>query len=190
MHSTCCHIYHVLVVLHTFAIRFLHQQQNLFLHACPKEYAEANGFKGVAAVTSSKHWLIDAGILEHHGYRRIASAPPSFDLMVLKFDPAVGDPRFCGDWERKLSAKSDGLVVYRSGQCPYLDDAVLHAKAYADEVGIAFEQVELRSAEDVRRLSPTPYGVFALVLNGKLLSYNYELKKDIAALAAKLAEAG
>jgi hypothetical protein len=32
------------------------------------------------------------------------------------------------------------------------------------------------------RLSPSPYGVFGLVLNGKLLSAHYLLEKDLIAL--------
>lgn len=78
-------------------------------------------------------------------------------------------------------------MVYRSGQCPYLDDAVNHAKEYAADAGLRFEEVALRTAEDVRRLSPTPYGVFALVLDGRLLAYHYLLQKQIAAAAERLA---
>ena len=87
----------------------------------------------MAAVTSNGHWLIEASILEYHGFQRVASAPPCFDLMVLKFDLTTPDSRFCGNWEQKLQAKGDGLLLYRSGQCPYLDDTVMNARAFADE---------------------------------------------------------
>lgn len=146
--------------------------------------ARSQGFKGVAAVTSRQHWLIEAGVLERRGYTRAATAPPSFDLMLRKFDDDAGTPRFCGGWDKKLRAKSEGLVVYRSGQCPYLDDATLHARSFAEEQGLPYEDVVLESAQDVRRLSPTPYGVFALVLNGMLLSYHYLLKKEISKAAS------
>ena len=148
--------------------------------------ARAQGFKGVAAVTSAGNWLIDAAILTRRGYERVASAPPGFDLLLRRFDEGVPAPRFCGGWDRKLAAHGKGLVVFRGGQCPYLDDAARHAEAYAEEAGLAFQEVPLRSAKDVRRLSPTPYGVFALALDGRLLSYHYLLKKDIAKAAARL----
>jgi hypothetical protein len=32
------------------------------------------------------------------------------------------------------------------------------------------------------RLSPSPYGVFGLVLDGRLLSYYYQLEKDLVPL--------
>ena len=51
----------------------------------------------------------------------------------------------------------------------------------ADDAGIGFEQVVMRSADDIRRLSPVPYGVFVMALNGTLVSYHYLLKKEIAA---------
>lgn len=80
-------------------------------------------------------------------------------------------------------AHGDGLVVFRSGQCPYLDDAVGHARAFADARGLGFKQVWLTSAEEVRALAPTAYGVFAIVLDGRLLSYHYLLPKELSAAA-------
>ena len=138
------------------------------------------GFKGVAAVTSSGNWLIDAGILARRGYQSVASEPP-FDLMLRRFDKAAKAPCFCGGWDEKLRAQGNGLVVFRSAQCPYLDDAVGHARAYANESGLSFREVWIETAEDVRKLSPTPYSVFALALDGRLVSHHYLLKKQIAA---------
>jgi GNAT superfamily N-acetyltransferase len=149
------------------------------------EYAKANGYKGLTAVTSRGNWLVDAGILSHHGFAKIASAPPSFDLMVLKFDPSAPDPRFCGGWEEKLAAMGPGLVVQRTGQCPYLDDAAAHARGYAEDVGLPFSDIVFSSAEELRQRSPTPYGVFALALDGRLIAYHYLLKKQIAAWVEK-----
>lgn len=153
-----------------------------------QNHARRTGFNGVAAVTSSGNWLIDSDVLEYHGYEKVASAPPSFDLLVLKFDGQASDPRFCDGWQDKINAKPDGLVVYRSGQCPYLDDTVNAARECAADAGIAFEEIVLNSAEDVRRLSPTPYGVFAMVLNGELLSYHYLGARQLAAALEKHAE--
>jgi hypothetical protein len=41
--------------------------------------------------------------------------------------------------------------------------------------------VDLESAAQVRRLSPSPYGVFGIVLEGQLISYHYLLEKDLVA---------
>lgn len=142
--------------------------------------AEAGGFKGVAAVTSAGNWLIDAGILGHHGFASVAKAPPGFDIMVRKLDAAAPDPAFCGGWEKKLPGNGAGFTVFRSDQCPYLDNAVKNVADYAEGEGIAFRAVELKTAKEVRHLSPTPYGVFAIVKDGALLSYHYLSPKELA----------
>jgi len=143
-------------------------------------YAEANGFAGVAAVVSRGNWLIGSRVLEPYGFASVATAPPGFDLVVRRFRPDTPDPQFCGRWEAKARAHGDGLVVFRTDQCPYLDDAVNNAAAYADAHGLRFTEVELTSADDVRRLAPTPYGVFAIVRDGELASYHYLTAKDLA----------
>ena len=150
--------------------------------------AKAGGFKGVAAVTSAGNWLIDAGILARHGFASVAQAPPGFDIMVHKLDAAAGDPAFCGGWKKKLPADGRGFTVFRSDQCPYLDNAVKIVADYAHEEGIAFRTVELKTAKDVRRLSPTPYGVFAIVKDGALLSYHYLSPKELAKRCAAQAK--
>lgn len=145
--------------------------------------AQAGGFKGLAAVTSANNWLIDAGILERHGFQSVAKAPPAFDIMLRRFGPAAAAPGFCGGWEQKLAdlpGGGAGFTVFRSDQCPYLDNAVLNVARFAEERGIAFREVELTSAEEVRALSPTPYGVFAIVKDGVLLSYHYLSPKELA----------
>ena len=152
--------------------------------------ARAKGFRGVAAVTSGHHWLIEPGVLAHRGYEPVDTAPPSFELRVKRFDGAVPEaPRFCGGWEAKAQAQGDGLVVFRSGQCPYLDDAAGHARAFAADRGLAFKEVWLTTAEDVRTLAPTAYGVFAIALDGRLLSYHYLLPKELSAAIARQAAA-
>ena len=49
-------------------------------------------------------------------------------------------------------------------------------------MGKGLRIVQLESRDDVLRLSPSPYGVFGLVLNGNLLSYHYQLEKDLQPL--------
>ncbi len=148
------------------------------------DYAQQHGFKGVAAVVSGGNWLIGSMLLEQYGFESVAQAPPAFDLLVKKFDPDTPNPKFCGDWEKKAQAHGDGLVIFRTDQCPYLDDAVKHAAAFAEAHKTPFTEVELSSAADVRKLSPTPYGVFAIVKDGTLWSYHYLLPKDFQKLAA------
>jgi hypothetical protein len=42
-----------------------------------------------------------------------------------------------------------------------------------------FKEIELKSSEQARKESPSPYGGFSIIYNRKLLSYHYLLPKDI-----------
>ncbi|MFC1639437.1 hypothetical protein ACFL3B_01580 [Gemmatimonadota bacterium] len=143
--------------------------------------AKVAKMEGVAMLTSEKNWLLKKRFLEKHGFEKAAGSPPSFSLMVKRF--GKGKPPSLLDNSSTVRRKfSKGLTVFRSDQCPYIEDATKTALDAAERAGIESRVVELRSADDVRRLSPTPFGVFGIVLNGRLLSYHYMLEKDLVPL--------
>jgi GNAT superfamily N-acetyltransferase len=143
---------------------------------CIKD-AKKSGMRGVAMITTEGNWLAGKKLLVRHGFEPVAKAPPSFELMVKKFKKAPS-PSFINDWDKKASRYKKGLVILCTAQCPYLLDATNILLDAAGELGIKSGVIELRSAQEVRDKSPSPYGVFGVVYNGKLLSYHYLLKKD------------
>ncbi|MFT6659395.1 GNAT family N-acetyltransferase [Maritalea sp.] len=145
------------------------------------DQAKQEGYAGVAALTSSGNWLINNKILKAGGFESVEQVKP-FDLMVKRFDESVAIPNIVGDFENKAKLVPSGMAVYRTDQCPYIDDAVINCKAFADERGWEFTQIEMDSAADLRKLCPTPYGTFAITLDGKFLSYTYMLRKDFVKL--------
>lgn len=134
-------------------------------------WAREHGYRGVAALTGSGNWLISPGLLEHHGYRCVDRAENGFELTVKVFTGG-SMPRLSGGWHAKAEACGPGLTVLRSGQCPHLEDAAAQAREAADELGIPFTDRLISTARELRELSPTPYGTYALVHDGKLLSYH------------------
>jgi len=148
----------------------------LLLNECVKD-AKKTGMKGVAVVTSEGNWLVGKEFFSRHGFESVDQYPP-FELMVKKFDEGLS-PSFSGDFEERLRECGEGLVVIRSDQCPYINAAVKAALDAAGELGIRTKVVELKSSEDVRRLSPSPYGVFTMVYDGKLVSYHGLAKKEL-----------
>ena len=144
---------------------------SLLLEECINN-AKKSGMNGVAMVTTEGTWLLQRGFLEKYGFTSIAKAPPAFDLMVLPFNDSP-KPTFAGDWDAKVKACGDGLTLFRSDQCPYIENQVKYFRQVAAEAGIPSRLVELHSAKEVRQLSPSPYGVFNAVLNGRLLSYHF-----------------
>ncbi|MBN1425683.1 GNAT family N-acetyltransferase [Candidatus Fermentibacteria bacterium] len=150
------------------------------LEGCITEAKKSNA-RGVAMVTSEGVWLAGRRLLDQHGFECVDTAPPSFSLIVKKFGRHPS-PTFAGGWEDKARSCGPGLTVIRSDQCPYIPDATGHAVAAAGTAGMQCRVVELESREELLRLSPTPYGVFGLVLDGTLLRYHYLQEKDLLPL--------
>jgi GNAT superfamily N-acetyltransferase len=148
----------------------------MLLNECIRDAKKA-GMAGVAMVTSEGTWLAGKKLLLRQGFDAVAEAPPSFSLVVKKFKPAPL-PFFPRDWEARAKRFGKGLTVLRSDQCPYLEDATNTLMEAAAEKGIRSRVVELKTATEARSLSPSPYGVFNIVLDGRLLSYRYLLKEE------------
>ena len=145
------------------------------LDECVRDAKKA-GMAGVAMVTSEGTWLAGKKLLLKEGFKAVAEAPPSFTLMVKSFKNAPL-PSFPQDWEARARRFGTGLTVFRTDQCPYIEDATKILLEAAAEKGIMSRVVDLKTAAEVRRLSPSPYGAFNVVLDGRLLSYRY-LPKD------------
>ncbi len=154
----------------------------LLLDQCLKD-AKAQGLKGVAMVTSERVWLLEKSFLEKHGFEAVAQDLP-FTLMVKKFKKCTS-PWFTGNWEEKAQACGKGLTILRADQCPYIEDAVTIALDAAEEAGIDANIIEINDAQSLRQHSPTPFGVFAMVLDHRLLSYHYLTKKQLLAKLGK-----
>ncbi len=146
------------------------------LGRCLKD-AEKEGMKGVAVVTSEGNWLVGRKFFLRHGFESIDQCPP-FGLMVRRFNSA-SPPSFSGDFEKRLKTFGEDLIITRTDQCPYVDAGVMAALEAAKELGIPAEVVELRNSQEVRELSPSPYGVFGIVYDGKLVSYHSAGKKEL-----------
>ncbi|MRR09715.1 GNAT family N-acetyltransferase, partial [bacterium] len=84
--------------------------------------AKRAGMKGVAMVASGIGYMKWQRFLAKHGFASVDTAPPSYELMALRFGSAPW-PRFSGDWDKKARACGKGLTILKTGQCPYFDDA-------------------------------------------------------------------
>ncbi len=139
---------------------------------------------GVAMVTSRGNWLANKKVLLKNGLEPVDQAPPSFDLLVRKFDDAPL-PAFPKDWDARLSRYGSGLTIVRSDQCPYVDNAARAALEAAGERGVETQVIELKSSQEVQDSAPSAYGVFNVVYNGEVLSYHSRSKKELVGLLDK-----
>jgi GNAT superfamily N-acetyltransferase len=147
------------------------------LTGCIEEARQA-GKHGVVMVSSSRVWLAGKELFLKHGFEPVDTAPPAFDLLVKTFGDAPA-PAFPSDWDQRADSYGPGLTVIHAWQCPYMPDAVEGVLQAAREVGIAARTITLETCQQVQRESPSAYGVFGIVYNGRLLSYHYMLPKDL-----------
>jgi ribosomal protein S18 acetylase RimI-like enzyme len=138
---------------------------------------------GVVVVTSSRPWLPDKRMFLKFGYEVVDTAPPSFELQVLRFIQAP-PPSFPRDWDNRLKAYGSGMTVVYTPQCPYVAKAVAGVLKAARANGIEARRVELKSTEEVRASAPSAYGTFNMVCNGRLLSYYYLSPEHLLKLAS------
>ncbi|MBL8939070.1 MAG: hypothetical protein JNM69_31195 [Archangium sp.] len=148
--------------------------------------AKEHGRAGVAVVTREKHWVTPRSFFERRGYG-VVDESDGFVLLARALKQGQRVPRFVThDFAARLRQHATGLVVFRTAQCPYLEDATGNALALARALRVPARVVEFTSARQLRAEAPTPYGVFAIALDGKLLSTTYELPKALAKRAAQL----
>jgi hypothetical protein len=141
------------------------------LELCEQDALDS-GMNGVAVVASEGNWLIGKKLFLESGYTVVDTAPPTFTLLVKKFK-AIPDPSFCGFWEQNQNAAGDGMTIFRTDQCPYIEDLTGIFTAVAKKRGIPHRVVQLNTADEVRTKSPSAYGVFNSTLSGSLFSYCY-----------------
>lgn len=131
--------------------------------------AEKQEKYGVAVVTSEGAFMAGKDLFLKNGFKSIASAKPSYELMVkiLKKGPL---PKFMG-WEKQLN-KYQGLNIIYSNQCPWVARSIKELDEIAKKEGLKLNITELKSAKDAQN-APSIYASFNVIYNGKLLADHY-----------------
>lgn len=141
----------------------------LLVQTCIDDAKKAK-MKGVVVVARKSPWLASCELFLKNGFEIVDTAPPDYKLVVKKFNRSAPNPKFKGNWDKKLKRHGKGLTIIRSDQCP-------HVAKFADEIAEMAEKtyklksrvVELKTYQDAQN-APTPYEVFAIIYNGQLLA--------------------
>ena len=152
----------------------------LLLQECLAD-AAAQDKSGVAMVSSRGNWLAHDKLFLKNDFAAIDAAPPSF---ILLWRPLHDGPKpsFPTDWEARAAAFGPGATILYTDQCPYMPDALQGALDTFAARGIPARGLQFSTAEEVRRRSPFPYGVFGVVLDGRLFAYHYLGKPELRRL--------
>lgn len=123
---------------------------------------------GVAVIASKGSWIADKSIFLKNGFELIESKD-RFDLLVYKLKETT-NPEFI-NWEENPS-KYQGLNLIYANQCPLFIKSVDEMKQTAKTYGLDLKVTIIDSAKEAQQ-SPSGYGTYNLVYNGKLLSDHY-----------------
>ncbi len=141
---------------------------SLLVKECIKD-AKTEGKYGVAAITSEGPFMAGKDLFLKNGFRSVAQAKPSFELMVktLKKGPL---PKF-RDSEKQLG-KYKGLNIIYSNQCPWVARFINEIDEIVKKKKLKLKIIELKNAKEAQN-APSIYATFNLVYNGKLLVDHY-----------------
>jgi L-amino acid N-acyltransferase YncA len=149
---------------------------SLLLESCLED-ARKSQCRGVAVVTSSDSLMAESDLFLKAGFVSVdriigsseASAAP-YELLVKKLQKTAPDPRFIVERERPLKKHRKGLTILAADQCPYVSKSVERIAEASRTLGLEPKVVRVASAKASREL-PTPYGVFSIIYEGKLIAH-------------------
>jgi GNAT superfamily N-acetyltransferase len=133
--------------------------------------------RGVVMITTNRVWMARKDIFANNGFTEMDQAPPSFQLMGIRFG-AGPEVCFPENWDDRARRFGPGLTVIRTPQCPYIENGTKDVLAFAKGRGMRTQVVEFKTAQEVQERSPSAYGVFGIVLDGSFFAYHYLLQKD------------
>jgi ribosomal protein S18 acetylase RimI-like enzyme len=142
---------------------------SILVQSCLED-AENAGMKGVAVMVRKGPWMADRHLFLANGFEAVDTVPPDYELLAQRFSESDPWPSFKGDWEQKIQQYGHGLTIIRSSQCPHIAKFAADITETAEnEYHIKPRVIDLKSWSDAQQ-APTPYAVFEVIYDGRLLA--------------------
>lgn len=144
---------------------------NLLLNECIRE-AKENNMNGVVSIARKGSWMPGKELFIKNGFEIVDQKKPDFILVTKKFNKDFENPIFRDNSENLSTKYKQGVFIFKSEQCPYLEKCVpemieiLESKYDIDPV-----LIDISEAKEAQK-SPSPFGVFCIVINGKVVTEN------------------
>ncbi len=158
------------LVIHCLMVNGKHKGKGLgtlLLNSCLRD-AKKSKCRGVAVVTSSDSFMAGSDFFIKAGFVSVECSPP-YELLVKKLKRAAPDPRFIVQRERLLKRHKKGLTILAADQCPMVPKCVKDIAETSKTLGLEPKVIRVTSAKASREL-PTPYGMFSIIYDGKLVA--------------------
>jgi len=141
---------------------------SMLIQECEKAAKQLNKF-GVCVMTSSGAWMADKKLFEKNGYHKIDELD-RYELMVKKFNSKSDSPKLI-NWKIQQKKYKGWNLIY-ADQCPWHEKSVSDLKELALECGIKLKVKKLKNSTEAKN-SPSGFGVYSLIKNGKLIEDHY-----------------
>ncbi len=158
------------LVIHCVMVNTQHAGKGLgtlLLNSCLSD-AKKSKCRGVAVVTSSDSFMAKRDLFIKAGFVSVDTSAP-YELLVKKLKKTAPDPRFVVKRDRLLKRHNKGLTILAADQCPMVPKCVADITETARTLGLKPRIILIRSAKASREL-PTPFGIFSIIYNGKLIA--------------------
>lgn len=136
------------------------------LDECIKD-AKTQKMDGVAVVSSTKvkPFLTDKKFYLKHGFEVVDSAPPYFELLVLKFNKKSKNPLFTDNVKNGTCSNKKGFTFIYSNQCPFMEEYVGQLSEISKSKQISFEIKKLQNHKEAQQIG-SPFGTLGIYYNG------------------------
>ena len=138
------------------------------IKSCEEDAKRLNKL-GVCVMTSNGAWMANKNLFEKNGYLKVDGLD-RFELMAKKFDPKSISPKLI-NW-KKQQKKYKGWNLIYADQCPWHTKSVSDLKEVALEYNINLKVKKLKNSNEAKN-SPSGFGVYSLIKDGKLIDDHY-----------------
>lgn len=133
---------------------------------------------GVTVVSSIKvkPFLTDKKFYLHHGFEAVDSAPPYFELLLLKFNKKAENPCFTENVKKASCKNKKGFTFIYSNQCPFMEEYVTLLDSICKRKNLASKVIKLKNYSEAQEHG-SPFATFGLYYNGKLKTHELMAEK-------------
>ncbi|MBN2281539.1 MAG: YoaP domain-containing protein [Candidatus Marinimicrobia bacterium] len=134
--------------------------------------AIARSKAGIAVMVRKGSFMANADIFLKNGFEPVENIAPDFQLLVKKVQIHASNPVYINNDPILNSRYQKGLTILRADQCPYTVKNVQEmVRTAEEEFDTKVRIIHINSHQEAQE-NPSPFGTFALILNGKILSHH------------------
>lgn len=127
---------------------------------------------GIVVVSSTKikPFLTDKKFYLKHRFEIIDTAPPYFELLVLRLNENAEIPRFSDHAKSGTCTYKDGFSFIYSNQCPFMDEYVALLTEVTKRNGIPYQIHKLQNFKEAQEMA-SPFGTLGIYFNGEFQTH-------------------